>query len=146
MTDNTINNGQINFRCGIVAWGRYGNSASSRLDDQHFEVVLQPGRHRRRARRPSRADKSPGPPVVPIVFWGKRICQRREMNTLKGLLPSLEPDEGSATMSKVKTRLRYRLRYHNRRISLIVTKTGGKGINSRTAVNLGEVFREVIRA
>ena len=68
------------------------------------------------------------------------------MNTLKGLLPSLEPDEGSATMSKVKTRLRYRLRYHNRRISLIVTKTGGKGINSRTAVNLGEVFREVIRA
>jgi hypothetical protein len=41
--------------------------------------------------------------VVPIVFWGKRICEGREMNTFMGLLPSLEPDEGSATMSKVKT-------------------------------------------
>ncbi len=63
---------------------------------------------RRRARRRSRTDKSPAPPVVPIVFWGKRICQGREMNTLMALLPSLEPDEGSATMSKVKTRPHYR--------------------------------------
>jgi hypothetical protein len=35
---------------------------------------------------------------------------------------------------------------HSQRISLIVTKTGGKGMNSRIAVNSGGVVREVIRA
>jgi len=60
-----------------------------------------PGRHRRRARRPSRADKSPGPPVVPIVFSGKRICQGQEMVFLTGQLQRLEPDDGLATMCRV---------------------------------------------
>ena len=57
--------------------------------------------------RRSLTDKSPGPPVVPIVFWGERFCQEQEMNTLMGVLPSLEHEEGSATMSKVKMRPHY---------------------------------------
>ena len=65
MTNNTINNGQINLRCGIVAWGRYGNSASSRLDDQHFEVVL----HR------DDIDDTPGGGAEQINPLGRRWCR-----------------------------------------------------------------------